>query len=124
MSATHGANSPATVSAAALTHRRRLLRHLGLRVADVDAIGRALLLNWSRAAGALALLDVHANEAGWLDEDGEPRGFTRLYIGLLNAERLAALRLADHLRARNPGQPLAPLADAGRRARLAAVGDS
>jgi len=119
----HGARSPAAVATVALTQRRRLLRNLGMRARDLDAIGRALLVNWSRAAGALALLDDHADTAGWLDEDGEPRGFTRLYIGLLNAERLAALRLADHLRVRDPGQPLAPLADEGRRARLAAVGD-
>jgi hypothetical protein len=107
-----------------LKQRRRLLRNLGLRVADVDAIGRALLLNWSRAAGALALLDAHAETAGWIDDEGQPRPFTRIYLGLLNSERLAALRLAEHLRARNPAQPLAPLAEAGRRARLAAVADS
>jgi hypothetical protein len=112
------------VSRVALTQRRRLLRNLGIRAQDLDAVGRALILNWSRAAGALALLDAYANDAGgWLDENGEPRAFTRVYVSLLNAERLAALRLADHLRARDQGQALAPLAAHGRRARLAAVGD-
>ncbi len=98
---THAATSPRLIGRAAANQKRRLLRQNGLRKSDLDALGRALLTNWSRAAAALALMDAYASEHGWLDEKGEPRGFARLYVSMLNAERLAIGKLETHLRARS-----------------------
>lgn len=53
-------------------------------------------------------MDVYAEENGWLDDDGSPRGFARLYVSMLNAERLALRALQDHLRVRH-ADPLAEL---------------
>lgn len=96
----HGAFSPARIGRGAANQKRRLLRQNGLRKSDLDALGRALLSNWARAAAALSLMDAYAAEHGWLDADGEPRGFARLYVSMLNAERLAIGKLEGHLRAR------------------------
>jgi hypothetical protein len=93
-----------------VVEKRRLLRQIGLRQSDLESVGAALLLNWSRSAAALHLLDEFAAEHGWLKPDGEPRGFARLYISLLNSERLALRSLADHLRAAGV-DPWARLAD-------------
>jgi hypothetical protein len=103
----HGATSEAVVVPLAQKHARRLLRQRGVRAADLSAIGRALLANWSRAAAALHLLDAHAAREGWLDEDGEPRGFTKLYVSMLNSERLALRAMEAHLRAAAPKDDLA-----------------
>ena len=46
-------------------------------------------------------MDTFAAEHGWLDEQGEPRGFAKLYVSMLNAERLAIGKLEAHLRARS-----------------------
>jgi hypothetical protein len=83
----------------ATVEKRRLLRQIGLRQRELESVGQALLGNWARAAAVLHLLDEYAASAGWLDEAGDPRGFTRLYVSMLNAERLALGKLADHLRA-------------------------
>ena len=84
----------------ATVERRRILRQISLRQSDLDSVGRALLINWSRAAAALSTMDEYAEgEGGWLDADGQPRGFARLYVSMLNAERLALRAFAEHLRA-------------------------
>jgi len=54
-------------------------------------------------------MDTFAAEHGWLDEQGEPRGFAKLYVSMLNAERLAIGKLEGHLRARST-DPQAALA--------------
>ena len=94
---THGAHSERVVAPLAQAHARRLLRQRGLRAGDLSAVGHGLLRNWSRAAAALELLDRHAAEVGLLDGDGEPRGFTRLYVQLLNSERHALRALEQHV---------------------------
>jgi hypothetical protein len=96
----HGGHSTARIRPLARAQRQRLLRLLGCRAADLDPIGRGLLGNWARAAAVLSLLDRYAAQHGFLDEDGEPRPFTRIYFTALNSERLAISRLADHLKAR------------------------
>jgi hypothetical protein len=96
----HGAYSAPRVVSLAAVQRRRLLRQLRLRADDLDAVGRGLLLNWSRTAAALSLLDHHVSAVGLLDEKGEPRGFAALYLRLLGHERQAHKALAGHVRAR------------------------
>jgi hypothetical protein len=106
----HGAHST-RVSPIAAAQRRRLLRQTGLRVSDLTPVGRAQLVNWSRAAAALHVLDAYAAEHGWLTDEGEPRGFTRFYVSLMNAERHALKVLQPQLRARGDGDPLGSILD-------------
>ena len=96
----HGAQSERRIGRRATVEKRRLLRQIGLRQDDLESVGRALLLNWSRAAAALHLMDDYAAREGWLDAEGNPRGFARLYVSMLNAERHALKALSDHLRTR------------------------
>jgi hypothetical protein len=102
--AKHGASSEVQIVRRATVEKRRLLRQIGLRQGDLNSIGRALLTNWARSAAALQLMDAFAQEHGWLKPDGEPRGFARLYVSMLNAERLALTKLEEHIRARG-GEP-------------------
>ncbi len=99
---THGATNSVQIARRATVEKRRLLRQIGLRQSDLTSVGRALLLNWARAAAALSVLDAHAAEHGWLKSDGEPRGFARLYVSMLNSERLALRSLEEHIRQRPP----------------------
>lgn len=96
----HGAKS-VQIAGRATVERRRLLRQIGLRQSDLESVGRALPVNWSRAAAALALMDDYAAREGWLKPDGEPRVLAKLYVSMLNSEWLALARLAAHLRAEN-----------------------
>jgi hypothetical protein len=82
----HGAHSERQIVRRATVEKRRLLRQIGLRQADLGSVGQALLLNWAQSAGALHLLDEYAQREGWLDEEGNPLGFATLYVRLLNAD--------------------------------------
>src|SRR5262249_44744722 len=53
----HGARSERQIVRRATVEKRRLLRQIGLRQNDLVSVGQALLLNWSRAAAALQLMD-------------------------------------------------------------------
>jgi len=103
----HGATSERQIRPRATREKRALLRRNGLRLRDIDALGRALLQNWSRAAAALALMDEHAAEHGWVDEDGNVPAFGKLYVSMLNSERLALRALQEHLELRPPRDELA-----------------
>jgi hypothetical protein len=98
-----GASSERQIVRRATVEKRRALRQIGMRERDLESVGRALLHNWARAAAALYLMDEYAARAGWLDEAGNPRGFARLYVSMLNSERLALVRLGDYLRQRDDG---------------------
>jgi hypothetical protein len=102
---THGATSDRQIVRRATVEKRRVLRQIGLRQDELESLGRALLQNWARCAAALYLMDRYAEEHGWLDEEGNPRGFARLYVSMLNAERLALGKLGDYLRARPRADP-------------------
>ena len=95
----HGAYSERRVTKRSTMEKRRLLRQLGMRHEDLESVGRALLQNWARAAAALALMDDYAETHGWLTEDGDARGFAKLYVSMLNAERLALRDLERHIAA-------------------------
>jgi hypothetical protein len=95
----HGAQSVQLVRSRATVEKRRLLRQIGLRQDDLESLGRALLTNWARCAAILRLLDEHAEQVGWFDDDGDPRHFTKLYMAALNSERRALHELSLHLRA-------------------------
>lgn len=97
----HGALSERALAPQSTVEKRRLLRQVGLRLDDLESVGKALLQNWARAAAALSLMDRYAQEVGWLDGEGNPRGFARLYVSMLNSERLALRDLEKHIRAAN-----------------------
>jgi hypothetical protein len=92
------------VKTVATVQKRRLLRQVGLRAADLDGLGLALLDNWARAQAKVELMDSWAAEHGWLDEDGNEPGFVRTYFAALNSARLSLGRLEEHLKARG-GEP-------------------
>ncbi len=122
---THGAHSPAQIAPVARAQKRRFLRRIGLRAGDLDGIGLALLDSWSRCQAKVELLDRHFAEVGFLDKQGEPQPAVRVYFVAINSARLAAVRLAEHLRVRGEVfEPLAALEGEGRRLRLAAEGRS
>jgi hypothetical protein len=104
----HGGTSERKIRPLARNHRRRLLRQIGLRAADVDPIGRAYLDAFVRLAAKVELIDRYVAEHGLLREDGEPQACMRLYVSLHNSARLALQRLELHLRAtgRDPVEQL------------------
>jgi hypothetical protein len=96
----HGARSPAQIGASARAQKRRLLRQLGLRASDLDGVGLAFLDTWARSQSKVQLCDAYFEEYGFLDEQGKPRPAAHIYLASLNSARLAATRLAEHLRSR------------------------
>ncbi len=95
----HGAGSEVRVRRIATVQKRRLLRQIGLRQADLDGIAISYLDNWARAQAKVELLDAYADEHGWLDPDGKPPAFAAFYFTALNSARLSLDRLAAHLKA-------------------------
>jgi hypothetical protein len=74
--ATHLARSERRIRPLARHHRRRLLRQLGLSVRDLDAIRRAYLDLYCRAATKVRLYDQWIDEHGALvDAEGNAPGF-------------------------------------------------
>jgi hypothetical protein len=105
----HGATSERQIVRRATVEKRRVLRQIGLREADLESLGRALLRNWARSAAALYLMDAYAERHGWLDADGNPRGFARLYVSMMNSELRALRALESYLRKRDDTDPVARL---------------
>lgn len=97
----HGARSDKRVSPRAATHKRRVLRQIGLRASDLDGIALGYLDGFSRAQAKIELLDAYADEHGFIDRRGKPRGFVAVYVSLLNTARLALSKLDEHLKKRD-----------------------
>jgi hypothetical protein len=93
----HGAQSEPRVKDAARAQKRRLLRRLGRRASDLDAISALYVDLLSRSLAKLALLDKHYAAAGIVREDGQGQATLPLYVSMLNSARLTAARLADHM---------------------------
>ncbi|MBA3841748.1 MAG: hypothetical protein H0X39_03870 [Actinobacteria bacterium] len=96
----HGATSERKIRPLARNHRRRVLRQIGLRSSDLDAVGRGYLDLYVRLVAKLDLLDEHLDSVGLLKANGEPQGATKFYISLANSARLSLARLEEHVRAR------------------------
>jgi hypothetical protein len=109
---THGAHSEPAVKRTATNQKRALLRRIGLRQADLDGVGLALLDNWARAASKVRQMDDYFDRVGGvLDGRGKPRGATAFYLACLNAERRAVESFAKHLKDRGHGDRYAGLAE-------------
>jgi hypothetical protein len=96
----HGGKSEQRVKAIATIQKRRLLRQIGLRLRDLDAIALGYLDLWARAQSKVEIYDRWAAEHGYLDEAGASPPWVREYFAAINSARLALAKLADHLKAR------------------------
>jgi hypothetical protein len=67
-------------------HRRRFLRHAGLRASDLDAIEIAYLEGWARANARVDLFDT----------DDQPREL-KAYFSALNSARLSMTKLEQRM---------------------------
>lgn len=93
--------SEPTVTRTATVQKRRLLRQIGLRAADLDGLGLAYLDSWARAQAKVELLDRYWAERGFIDaETGTPPPAAAFYFAALNSARLSLAKLADYLKAR------------------------
>ena len=97
----HGARSEPTVRRVATVQKRRLLRQIGLRAADLNGIGQGYLDSWARAQAKVELMDAWSDEHGWLTDDGKPPGFVAVYFAAINSARLALGKLDEHLMAQH-----------------------
>jgi len=95
------------------------LRQIGVRAADLDAVGKAYLNLYVRLVAKLDLLDRHFAEVGLLKANGDPQAAVRFYVSLANSTRLALARLEEHLRTQMQlgPDPLEAIAAEGRRVR-------
>jgi hypothetical protein len=105
----HGARSEQRVKHTATVQKRRLLRQIGLRAADLDGIALGYLDTWARAQAKVELMDAWSNEHGWLDDQGRPPGFVAVYFAAINPTRLALGKLEEHLRAKGKRVPAVDL---------------
>jgi hypothetical protein len=112
----HGADSERVVTPRATTAKRRLLRQVGLRAADLDGIGRALLDNWARSQAKVELMDEWYAINGFLDGKGVPHSSAKTYWTALNSAQRAISRFADHVRPRVEPSMVAVLQGRSRRA--------
>ena len=106
----HGASSEAQIRPVARNHKRRVLRQIGLRAADLDPLGRGYLDTYVRVQAKIEAIDAYVADHGLIRADGEPQPVMRLYVSLCNSARLALSRLEAHVQARTTD----PVADVQR----------
>jgi hypothetical protein len=81
--------------------KRSFLHARGLRVADLDPLGRSLLDAWAETQAKVSSLDRWFDEKGSLvDEKGEPWPAAKLYVALHNSAQRAFARLEQYLAGR------------------------
>lgn len=99
----HGAKSEARIRPVAKNQKRMLLRKLGLRAGDLDAVSAILVDLLARSLAKLQLLDEHYARVGIVRADGSGEPTLALYFSALNSARLTAGRLGDQLARRGDG---------------------
>ena len=93
----HGARSERAVSRRAGYEQQRVLKRLALRQSDLSPSGRYRLVEWSRAAALVFLMDAWCNEHGLLDDQGRPPAFTNAYLAARNSASRLYTKLEPHL---------------------------
>jgi hypothetical protein len=106
---THGATSEPTVKPLATIQKRRFLRQNGLRKADIDGVGLALLDVYARAQSKVELLDAWFSQHGLLEADGKPQPALGLYFRALNTATRTLKALNAHLKQRAETDPFETL---------------
>jgi len=96
----HGARSERTVKKVATVQKRRMLRQIGLRQADLTGIGLAFLDSWARAQAKVELMDADYERRGFLDRRGKPRASVSVYFTSLNSVRRSLAEFSKYLRER------------------------
>jgi hypothetical protein len=99
----HGAHSETRVNPVATVQKRRLLRQIGLRAADLDALALGYLDLWARAQAKVELYDAWAGEHGYLTPAGKSPPWVKEYFAAINCARLSLAKFEDHVRQR--GEP-------------------
>jgi hypothetical protein len=114
----HGTRSEAQIRPVTRTHRRRILRQLGLSPKELDPIAKGYLDLYCRLTAKIDLADDYLARNGVLGPGGEPAAVLKVYTSWVNAARLALGRLEDHLRQTGKTvSPLQALAEEGRQVR-------
>src|SRR5215211_9413167 len=102
MPKTHGARAELRVRDVEF-QQRRLVAMIGIAWSELSPVARGLITNLSRIRVQLRLLDrwIAEHRPEFVDEAGNLPPFSAYHIALLNSERNALVRLAQHL-------PIAP----------------
>jgi hypothetical protein len=107
-SLTHGARAELRVRDVEY-QQRHLTKAIGTTWGELSPIARGLITNLSRIRVQLRLLDkwIAAHRPDFVDDEGNLPPFSAYHIALLNSERNALTRLAQHL----PVELTDPMAD-------------
>jgi hypothetical protein len=103
--ARHGARSERHVTPLAANLKRNILRQIGLRASDLDAVALGHLEVYVRALSKVRLYDEWIDKHGLVDPDGSSPGFMATYFAALNSARLSLRAFEDHLKAQGGGPP-------------------
>lgn len=93
----HGLRSEYKLRATAKNQKRTLLRKLGVRASDLDAVSAVYVDVMARGLSKVQLLDTYYAEHGIVREDGQGEPTLSVYLSALNVVRLTAARLSEHL---------------------------
>jgi hypothetical protein len=96
----HGVESEPTVRRVATVQKRRLLRQIGLRAGDLDAVALGYLDLWARVQSKVELYDSWASTHGYLKPDGSSPPCVNHYFAAVNASGRLLQKLEQHLAAR------------------------
>ena len=93
----HGVRSDVHVGNVARAQKRRILRRLGVRAADLDAVSAVYVDVLARSLAKAVMLDSYYAERGIVRPDGQGEPTLALYMSALNQARLTAGKLAEHM---------------------------
>jgi hypothetical protein len=93
----HGAKSEYRLKAVAKNQKRTILRKLGVRASDLDAVSAIYVDVLARGLSKVQLLDTYYAEKGIVRADGQGEPTLGVYLSALNLVRLTTGRLSEHL---------------------------
>ena len=93
----HGLTSERKFRPVAKNQKRTLLRKLGVRGGDLDAVAAVYVDVLARALAKIQLLDEYYAVHGIVRADGQGEPTLPIYGSMLNQARLTAWKLAEHM---------------------------
>ena len=93
----HGTRSEVLVRDAARAQKRRILRRLGVRASELDAVSVVFVDVLARSLALAGMLDRFYIGRGVVREDGQGEPTLSVYLSALNQARLTAAKLAEHM---------------------------